>query len=71
MKSTCRTCSLDISEGPHACMAFKGYVDTADALAPGVARSSITKVLTLWINWVFVCHKERFQLPVVLAPSQF
>ena len=34
----------------------------ADALAPGVARSSATIILTVQDKWVIVFNKEIFQL---------
>ena len=41
----------------------------ADALAPGFAKASTAMLLNVHTKWVFVLHKEGFQLPT--WPSQW
>ena len=49
---------------------WTNWVNTmaADALAPCIARSSATMVLTVQGKWIFVFHEDEFQLP---TPSQW
>ena len=42
-------------------------VMAANALAPYVARASVTMLLAVWDKWVLVFHEERFQPPTPIC----